>query len=420
MSGSQQQKSSSKSSHSWKVSWQKTFHSPNVEHYAFFLLAMIIFGIARGLFHGVQDNFLAWLGIGKSERGIVEFFRETPGLLLVFILSLFYRMQEQNIIRVAILICMIGVLGMIFSNNMVVPAIIFFVIFNLGDHLIMPVRQSYAIHAAKKGEEGRALGFLGSAMSIGTVAGTLLVAVFFFVPKIQLDRDSGGRLGYLSVYITVILFFILAILLALRMASTHEKLERKRVYFNRKFYKYYILEMFYGARKQVFLTFAPYLLILKYGTGAEFIASLLGVCSLLNVITNPFIGRLIDRIGYRKVMIGDTFILCVVCVLYGFAHRLFNNNVAFVVITITFVLDRIISHASIAASVYVGKISSNRSEIASTLSTGLSVNHLVTVFIALAGGFIWEYFGIELLFSLAAVMAIANSLFAMTLPKREN
>jgi hypothetical protein len=60
-----------------------------------------------------------------------------------------------------------------------------------------------------------------------------------------------------------------------------------------------------------------------------------------------------------------------------------------------------------------GRISKDSQEMTSTMSTGISINHLVSVAIALVGGLIWESLGVELLFILAAVMAVGNTLFAV-------
>jgi MFS family permease len=189
------------------------------------------------------------------------------------------------------------------------------------------------------------------------------------------------------------------------------------MYFSRKFSKYYGLEVFYGARKQVAITFAPYLLILQYGVQAEYLASLMGLCALINIIFNPVIGRIIDRLGYRTVMIWDTVVLFGVCLVFGFAHRIFPPEKALLAVSAAFVLDWIISSASIASSVYVSHISSDTDEVTSTLSTGISINHLISVTIALAGGLIWEVLGVEILFLFAAAMAAGNTLFARTIPR---
>jgi MFS family permease len=135
------------------------------------------------------------------------------------------------------------------------------------------------------------------------------------------------------------------------------------------------------------------------------------------MLFSPAIGRLIDRIGYKVVMVTDTLILVAVCLLYGFAHRLFPMHIAFYVVMVNFVLDSIISLASMASNVYVMDLSDNREELTATLTTGISVNHFISVLIALLGGFIWKVVGIEVLFTISAILGVVNSIFAATITK---
>ena len=176
-----------------------------------------------------------------------------------------------------------------------------------------------------------------------------------------------------------------------------------------------MLEVFYGTRKQIFLTFAPYVLILRYGADTSVIAMLLAVCALFSAILSPFMGRLIDRAGYKFIMVTDTLVLILVCLLYGFAHRIFPQNIAYVVVCVNYVLDAIISLASMASNVYVQDISASQEEITATLSTGVSVNHVISILIALLGGLIWNLVGIEALFSLSAFLGLLNTLYAATI-----
>jgi len=180
-----------------------------------------------------------------------------------------------------------------------------------------------------------------------------------------------------------------------------------------------MLEIFYGARKQIFLTFAPYALILFYGADTSVIALLLAICAVFGMLLSPAIGMLVDKLGYKKIMVADTLILVVVCLMYGFAHRIFPMHIAFIVVCINFVLDSIISLASMATNVYVRDLSSSREELTATLTTGISVNHLISVMIALLGGYIWKTLGIEVLFTLSAVLGVINSIFAATIKKPE-
>ena len=173
--------------------------------------------------------------------------------------------------------------------------------------------------------------------------------------------------------------------------------------------------MFYGARKQVFFTFGPYVLILFYGANAATISLLFAVSAIACFLTSPIVGRIIDRLGYKIVMISDTLILVIVCFFYGFAHHLFSHDVAFIVCCVNYILDAIISQASMASNVYVQALADNSDEVKATISTGVSINHLITIFIALFGGWIWQTLGIELLFIISAVLGLCNSAYAATI-----
>ena len=146
-------------------------------------------------------------------------------------------------------------------------------------------------------------------------------------------------------------------------------------------------------------------------------AFLLGVCAFINIFAAPAIGRLTDKWGYRNTMIWDTVILTFVCLLYGFAGNLFAAGIAFWVVCLNFVLDAILSTTSLATNIYVRELADGPDELTSTLSTGISINHLIAILSAPLGGWIWVRFGIGVLFTFSAVMAVCNTLFAMTIPK---
>jgi predicted MFS family arabinose efflux permease len=116
-------------------------------------------------------------------------------------------------------------------------------------------------------------------------------------------------------------------------------------------------------------------------------------------------------------MVTDTLILMAVCFFYGFAHRLFPPGPAFIVVCVNYVLDSIISLASMASNMYVQDIAASQEEITATLSTCVSVNHAISILIALLGGWIWKTVGIEALFSLSAFLGLLNTLYAATIKK---
>jgi len=389
-----------------------------------FLSVLILFGIAIGLKHGVQNNYLAdILKIDSFERGIVEFFREMPGLLLIFILALMYRFADSRVFKIGIALTAAGLAGIFVTSCMEmfmvkIIVVFFMVIFSAGEHIIMPVRSTIAMELAERDKTGASLGISASIGQLGNIAGFLLVTGIFFF----LGKKGYGRLdltGYRIVFGMATALMVAAALVAAALKETTLKAPRQRFYFAKKFKKYYIMEVFYGSRKQIFLTFAPYVLILQYGADPSIISILMAICAGCCMICSPLIGRLIDKVGYKTVMVADTLILIIVCLLYGFSHRLFPVHIAFIVVCANFILDQIISVASMANNVYVQRISSNREEVTATLSTGISVNHIFSVFIALLGGWIWKTAGIEALFTMSAALGLVSSIYAALIKKSE-
>ena len=116
---------------------------------------------------------------------------------------------------------------------------------------------------------------------------------------------------------------------------------KRRFYFHKKYKKYYMLEMFYGARKQVFLTFGPYVLILFYGANAATVSLLFAISAIACFLASPLVGKIIDKLGYKIVMVSDTLILVIVCFFYGFAHHMFPKNVAFIICCVNYILDAV-------------------------------------------------------------------------------
>jgi len=346
-----------------------------------------------------------------------------PGLLLIFILALMFKFSDSKVFKIGVAFMTGGVAGVFITSSVTflmtkVLVVFFMVLFSAGEHIIMPVRSTIAMDMARREKTGAALGITTSLIQLGNIAGFLLVSgIFLFLEKIGFSRT--GILGYRIVFGAATALMTTAAMTASALGETTLKTPRQRFYFAKKFYKYYMLEVFYGSRKQIFLTFAPYVLIIQYGAKPSIMSILFAISAVFVMFCSPLIGKLIDKVGYKAVMVGDTLVLIIVCLMYGFSHKLFSPGVAFIIVSCNFVLDQIISIASMASNVYVQRICSNREEVTATLSTGISVNHIFSVAIALLGGLIWEIAGIEVLFTISAILGLINSIYAATISKTE-
>ena len=381
-----------------------------------FLISILITGLSYGIYKGMQDNFLAEVvGMGEMGRGVTEFFRELPGILLVFILAVFYMFSAEALYKAGAAIMLAGMGMLAFLPPTAVLATLGICMYSLGEHIQLGMKNTLCLKYAKPGRGGAALGVQSAANQIGTLAGYLVVVAAF-----SIFAEKSAKI-YQPFFLVAAVLAALSMMFAFRISGQSQTDKNKaRFYFAKKYTKYYMLEMFYGARKQVFLTFGPYVLILFYGADAAMISLLFAVSAVACFFASPIVGKIIDRLGYKIVMVSDTLILVIVCFFYGFAHHLFSMETAFMVCCINYVLDSVISMATMAANVYVQDLADSEDEVKATISTGVSINHTITIFIALFGGWIWKALGIELLFVLSAVLGLANSAYAATIKPRGN
>lgn len=375
----------------------------------FFLISLFTTGIGYGIYKGIIDNYFAEVvKIGEFDRGVIEFFREIPGLMLIFLLAALYMFSAEKLYKLGAVIMLLG-MGML---SLVSPGKILVTMavctYSLGEHIQLGMKNTLSLEYSKDGSGGQALGYQQALYQIGMLLGYVVIIIAFFF----MVQNKPYRLFFM---ISSVLLGI-SMIMALNLTSNSETDKSKqRFYFRKKFSKYYMLEIFYGARKQVFFTFGPYVLILFYGASATVISLLFAVSALLSFFLSPLVGKIIDKLGYKIVMISDTLILVIVCFFYGFAHHIFPRDVAFIVCCVNYILDSIISLASMASNVYVQDLSDSKEEMRATISTGISVNHLITIMIALFGGWIWQTLGIETLFMLSAILGLCNSAYAATI-----
>jgi len=377
--------------------------------FRWFLLTVLVTGLSLGLYKGILDNYLAEIvGMGEVGRGVTEFFRELPGAMLILVLAAFYMLSAETLYKAASIIMVLG-MGMhalLPPDKVLITMAVF--VYSFGEHVQMCMRSTMTLKYARAGHEGVALGAQSAVHQIGTLAGYLIIVA---VCSIMVGREPYRAFYWVSTALA-----LLCALFSLRIQGKSETdANKRRFHFHKKYHKFYMLEMFYGARKQVFFTFGPYVLILFYGANAAVISLLFAVSAVACFFASPIVGRIIDRFGYKVVMVADTLILVIVCFFYGFAHHIFPRNIAYLVCCANYVLDAVISLASMASNVYVKDLADSEDEVKATISTGLSINHFITLFIALFGGWVWRTLGIELLFIISAVLGLCNSAYAASI-----
>ena len=136
--------------------------------YQLFFLSVLTAGLSYGLYKGVIDNYLAEaVAMTEFDKGVSEFFRELPGLLLVFILAAFYMLSAETLYKLGAVIMLAGMMMQTFvpaDKAMVILAII---VYSLGDHIQLGMRTTLTLEYAREGRSGRALGYISSILQGG-------------------------------------------------------------------------------------------------------------------------------------------------------------------------------------------------------------------------------------------------------------
>ena len=196
----------------------------------------------------------------------------------------------------------------------------------------------------------------------------------------------------------------------MRLPGAH--LQRPKFVWNKKYKLYYVLAILFGARKQVFMTFGPWVLIRVFEQPATIFAQLWIIGAVLGLFFQPALGKMIDRFGERIILIADSLCVLVVCVGYGYASNLPDRRLALWLLCSCYIFDQLLFGVNMARSTYLAKIVESPTHIAPTLSLGISMDHLVSMSVPIAGGYIWALYGHAAVFMAAAGVALLMLFFS--------
>jgi predicted MFS family arabinose efflux permease len=182
----------------------------------------------------------------------------------------------------------------------------------------------------------------------------------------------------------------------------------------RKEYRlFYWLNILYGTRKQIFLTFAPWVLVTIFRQKTQVLATLLAIGGVIGIFFKPMLGRAIDKLGERFILTAEAVLLVFVCLGYGYSREVFSETAALFVAFACYVLDQLLMSVSMARATYLQKIAVVPEDVAQTLTMGVTIDHALSISIALLGGFLWVTWGYQYIFLLGAIIAVINFFSAL-------
>lgn len=369
-----------------------------------FLLAVALFSFAQSIINAVFNNFLKdTFAIGSMQRGILELPREMPGFLVVFVSALFFFFSSRRLavlanVLAAAGVCLIGLFSSTFSLMLV-----WLFIYSIGQHLFLPLNQSIGMEFARDGRTGRRLGQQTGAMNFAAIAGSLLIFVGFRY------LDFSYRLSYMIAGAGL----LAAGALIFGMAPGRPQSIKAKFTLRKEYGLFYWLNILFGTRKQLFLTFAPWVLVIIFRQETQVLATLLFIGGVIGIVFNPLLGRAIDRLGERFILMAEAALLVIVCLGYGFSLSLFSETIALYVTCGCFIADQLLMSVSMARATYLKKIAVVPEDVSQTLTMGVTIDHIFSIGIALASSVIWDRLGYQYVFLLGALIACVNFFSAM-------
>ncbi len=385
-----------------------------------FLLALAFTGAQGGVFHTTFNNFLAdTYDISAGTRGLLEFPREMPGLLVTLFAGLLVFLPETRVGGIALFCTGIGLLGLggvgfIEDVGVGWPIMILFMfVWSIGNHLIMPVRESVGMSLGDESQRGRKLGQVRTFGAFGAILGAgavWLITDVFKVPSQQLTLAGQPMPAYWLVFPCGALFGLIGAVLFMRIRNVGMQTERSRLIIRRRYSLYYVLSALFGARKQIFITFAPWVLVRIFGQPPATFAKLWIVSALCSLLFIPTVGKLIDRFGERAVLMVDAVVIIGVCMVYGFAYHW--GVIGLWLTFACYILDYLLFSVGMARSTYVSKIVTDPDHIPASVSMGVTLDHVMGMSVPALGGYVWMTYGHEWVFVGAAGIAILMCIFA--------
>lgn len=374
----------------------------------FFIISFAV-GLAANLVDSTLNNYLnETYTLTGFQRSFLEFPRELPGFLVVFISALFWFLGSRKLGFFSLLLYAAGILllGIIPGNYGIL--VIFLFTYSLGMHMFMPVQTTIGMELAADGRTGARLGQMNAVRNMAMIVGAGLV--FFGFKYLHFTYKFNFTL-------TVVVLVFAAVLMLL-MSPQKVELSHSFLKLRKEYGIFYMLAMLSGSRKQLFITFAPWVIVTIFHKPTQTIATLLVIGGVIGIVFQPFLGRAIDRFGEKTIITIEAVTFIFVCLGYGFSGSLFPENTAFIITCACYLLDQVLMSVSMARSTYIKKIALQPTDIQPALSASITIDHIFSISVALLGGVIWSKLGYQYVFLLGVIISVFNFITArkMRLP----
>lgn len=367
-----------------------------------YLLAAAV-PIAFTAWNALLNNFVVEVaGFNGEKIGLLQSIREIPGLLafsIVFILMIF---RQQTAAYVSLFLLGLGtLLTGFFPSTIGLYATT--LLMSVGFHYLETLHSSLSLQWIQKEQ---APSFLGKLSALRSFMALFILGLLYIMMQIL-------NIGYIAVYVfsggVTMLLAVIA-----WMGFEHFKddvVQETRLFLRKEYWLFYILTFLAGARRQIVVVFAGFLLVEKFHFSVENMLLLLIANTIINMICAPYAGKLIERFGENLSLKLEYICIVLIFILYG----LVQSQIMAVTL---YILDNLFYTIAIALKTYFQKIADPK-DISVTSGVASAINHIAAVFLPFTLGIIWIY-STSAVFFIGAAIAMVAFLLTFLLPKKES
>ena len=360
--------------------------------------------IAFSTWSALLNNFVIEVAdFDGSDIGWLHTIREIPGFLAIGVIVLLMLFREQVLGLVSLVL-----LGVATALTAQFPSmggiLVITMLSSIGFHYYETVNQSLQLQWIDKARAPQTLGWIIAAGSGATFLAYVLIVLTW--EKYDLSYSlvywlSGGFTA------SIALFCMLAYP---QFESPNP--QRKQFVLRKRYWLYYALQFMSGARRQIFIVFAGFMMVEKFGFAVHEITSLFLITLLANMVTAPLVGKAVSVWGERNALVFEYIGLAVIFFLYG---GLYYFGWGVVLASGLYIANHLFFSLALALKTYFQKIADPQ-DIAPTAAVAFTINHIAAVFLPAGLGYLWLT-SPQLVFLAAAGMALVSLALALMIPR---
>jgi predicted MFS family arabinose efflux permease len=364
------------------------------------MLMAIAVPLSFAAWQTLLNNFaIEQAAFSGREMGILQSLREIPGFLAFSVVFLLLLIREQKLAYLSLALLGFGTALTGFFPS-VIGLYITTVVMSIGFHYYETLQTSLALQWT---DQTNAAEILGQLIAVSSFASILTFGLIWL-------GDTVLHLDYQWIYLLMgSLTLIIALVAWITFPTFPQKTEQhKHMVLRKRYWLFYLLTFMSGARRQIFVVFAGFLMVEKFGYSVSQIALLFLINATINIFLAPRIGRMIGRIGERRALLIEYTGLILVFCGYALVEDVMIAGVLYII-------DHLFFAMAIALKTYFQKIAA-KADIASTAGVSFSINHIAAVVIPALFGLIWLS-SPALVFFAGAAMAAISFLLSLLIPE---